>query len=59
MFFFLFFFLMTLTDSFPYPSITLEQPNQLNNFDLQMFTPPRKQRAIKPGISSEDLIVLD
>lgn len=42
-----------------YLFITFGQPNQLNNFDLQMFTPPREQRAITPGTSSQNSIVSD
>ena len=51
---------MTLpSDVLLYLFITFGRPNQLNNFDLQMFTPPHKQRAITPGTSGEDPIVSD
>lgn len=52
-------FITLLPDSLLYLFITFGQPNQLNNFDLQMFTPPREQRAITPGTWSEDPIVSD
>ena len=39
--------------------IAFGQPNQLNNFHLQMFTHPREQSAITPGTLSEDPIVFD
>lgn len=48
-----------LSDWLLYLLITFGQPNQLNNFDLQMFTPPQEQRAVTPGTWSEDPIVSD